>query len=269
MKFTLTDCLARINQVLNYPAVAYEDIYHFFDQAISELNTNLRIALPSVSEMRSEHTFYVTEQEGLIRLTSAPTSETTIKHYAVKPDSRSEDDGDGIYVCGDSIADRKFYKWSGTDWEEVPALYGMYVNATALETYISVPINKTLAVWTPVSKEHVSEFDLTEYLPVDWWTLFILPYVCFKFAVRNGDSGELFVDEYTQGYQQLQCSYNVPNTVRLNTVAGMPAYKELVKRNINNLGITVFTRAIYENMRVGNGIASIYGGLYETGGWGI
>ena len=78
MKFTLNDCMARINQVLNYPAVDYEDVYHFFDQAIAELNTNLRIALPSVTDMRLENTLDVVNQEGLIRLTTEPTNTTVI-----------------------------------------------------------------------------------------------------------------------------------------------------------------------------------------------
>lgn len=273
MKFTLSDCVSRINQVLNYPAVAYEDISHFFDQAIAELNTNLRIALPSVTEMRSEHTFEVSEQEGLVRLTTRPTSATTLKHYLQFTDMPSDGTVQYAYVCGDTFNTRKFYKYiGGTDgWKEVSALYGILVDDMGdVSTYVAVPISTTVAVWTPVSAQHISEFDLTDYLPLDWWTLFIIPYVCFKFAVRNGDSGELFSDEFTQGYQQLQSSYNVPNTVKLREVAGKPAYAELVKLHLEYIGNgIVFTRAIYEDMRVGNGIASVYGGIYESGGWGI
>lgn len=269
MKFTLSDCISRINQVLNYPAVAYEDISHFFDQAIAELNTNLRIALPSVTEMRSEHTFNVTEQEGLIRLNSRPTNSTTL--HAVTSKENLPPEGDGAYVCGTSFTTREFYKYLGGQegWVKVPALYGMFIdNNGDLYVYTAVPISTDVAVWAPVSDTHTVEFDLTEYMPMDWWVLFVIPYVCFKFAVRNGDSGELFVDEYTQGFQQLQSSYNVPNSVILAKVAGKPAYTELVKQYLNNLaGTSVFTRAIYEDMRVGNGIAPVYDGFYEAGGW--
>lgn len=272
MKFTLTDCMARINQVLNYPALAYGDIYHFFDQAIAELNTNLRIALPSVSEMRSEHTFDITEQEGFVRLTTSEELTSDLPDYRTEEALRADTEPTAkyAYVCKEYRLGRAFYKHDGDDWKKVDVLYGMYVDADGnASTYTAVPVNAESAYWVPVDKTHVTEFDLTEYLPIDWWTLFIIPYVCFKFAVRNGDSGELFVDEYTQGYQQLQSSYNVPNTVKLTTAAGKPAYEKLVKQNLANLNITVFTRAIYESMRVGNGIASVYGGFYETGGWGV
>lgn len=272
MKFTLTDCMARINQVLNYPALTYGDIYHFFDQAIAELNTNLRIALPSVSEMRSEHTFDITEQEGFVRIATSDELTDDIPDYRTINDLPAATDliVKYAYVCEEYRLGRTFYKHDGDDWKKVDTLYGMYVDADGnLSTYTAVPVNTESAYWVPVDKTHVTEFELTEYLPIDWWTLFIIPYVCFKFAVRNGDSGELFVDEYTQGYQQLQSSYNVPNTVKLTTVAGKPAYAKLVKQNLANLNITVFTRAIYESMRVGNGIASVYGGFYETGGWGV
>lgn len=269
MNFTLNDCLARINQVLNYPALAYEDVYHFFDQAIAELNTNLRIALPSVSEMRLAHTFEITAQEGLVRLEARPTNTTTLDRYT-SADALPQK-GTYAYVCGDSFTTREFYKYQGTieGWVKVPALYGIYLNDDgSMDAYTAVPISTSTAVWTPVGKSHVAEFDLTEYLPIDWWTLFVIPYVCFKFAVRNGDSGELFVDEYTQGFQQLQSSYNVPNSILLIKVAGRPAYTELVKQYIGNLaGTMVFTRAIYEDMRVGNGIAPVYNEFYTSGGW--
>lgn len=271
MKYTLNDCVSRINQALNYPAVAYEDVYHFFDQAIAELNTNLRIALPNVSEMRAEHTFDILEQENnVVRLTALPDNTTLIPYSTNVPSTAPESGSEGVYVCGDSFSDRAFYKWDGDTWNLVDKLYAIYVTSSDTQTYIAVPITKTCAVWAPVNQTHCAEFDLTEYLPIDWWTLFIIPYVCFKFSVRNGDSGELFADEFTQGYQQLQSSYSVPNTVQLLSVVGRPAYNALVKQHIGNLGgTTVFTRAIYEDMRVGNGIPSVYGGFYEIGDWRI
>lgn len=271
MKFTLSDCISRINQVLNYPAVAYEDISHFFDQAIAELNTNLRIALPSVTEMRSEHTLDILDQEGLVRLTTRPTSAETLP-YAANTVQALALNTDYVYVCSlIDFSDRKFYKRVNLALKEVSALYGMYVDSDGtMSTYTAVPLSTNTAVWAPVSDAQLSEFDLTDYLPIDWWTLFIIPYVCFKFAVRNGDSGELFSDEFTQGYQQLQSSYNVPNTVRLSEVAGKPAYTALVKQHLAQLGTaTVFTRAISEDMRVGNGITPTYEGFYDKGGWGI
>lgn len=262
--------MSRINQILNYPAVDYSDVSHFFDQAISELDTSLRIALPSVSEMCSENTFDVVNSEGTVKLNSKPTSATQVPTATHLP-SNTNSDG-YLYVCADgNFAKRAFYKWDGTSWKNVKVLYGIYVDAQSeLTTYSLVPITSSIAVWTPVDRSHLTAFDLTDYLPMDWWTLFIIPYVCFKFSVRNGDSGELFADEFTQGFQQLQSSYSVPNTVKLSEVAGKQAYTKLVEQHLSNLGTAVvFTRAIYEDMRVGNGIASVYGGFYENGGWGI
>ena len=270
MKITLNDCISRVNQVLNYPAVAYEDIYHFFDQAMYEINTSLKIALPSVSEMREEHTFDITEQDSLVRLFTLPDNASVIPYYSEVPTAApTEGLSEGIYVCDGTYASRAFYKWDGHNWIQVPKLYAIYLTPdNTLRTYVAVAITSAVAVWTPVDKIHHDDFDLTEYLPADWWTLFIIPYVCFKFAVRNGDSGELFADEFTQGFQQLQSCYSVPNSVRLSDVAGKPAYAELVRQHLHNLGGTmVFTRAIYDNMRVGNGIQPVFGGFYDAGDW--
>ena len=266
MKFTLDNCLSRINQILNYPSVAYEDVSHYFDQAIEELNTTLRIALPTVSEMVSDNTFSVYSRENLVRLHSAP---TTIP--AVHPtDSLDQYASDGyVYVCDSDFSKRKFYKFTGTEWIPFDNLYGIDVHDNKANAYLAVPITTSFATWNPVPIDNVKAFDITEYLPMAWWTLFVIPYVCFKFSVRNGDSGELFVDEFTQGFQQLQSSYNVPNTVCVKDVAGLPAYSKAVEAHLNNLLAHVPTRAIFDSMRVGNGIQSVFGGFYETGGWGI
>ena len=56
MKFTLSECVDRINQTLNFPSVAYEDISLFFDQAIAELNTTLHIQIRPISELVKNYT---------------------------------------------------------------------------------------------------------------------------------------------------------------------------------------------------------------------
>lgn len=268
MKFTIYECLTRINQALNYPSIHYEDVYHFFDQAVEELNTSLRVSIPTVSEMVAENTFNILEQDNLVRLTTVPTA-TEVNAVSELPKNT---DPSYVYYCASGdFSSRKFYKWNGHEWVAFDKLYGIYLDGTpnGASAYTLIPISSKQAVWAPVDVSRIQEFDLTEYLPMSWWTLFIIPYVCFKFSVRNGDSGELFVDEFTQGFQQLQSNYNVPNTVRVNTVAGKPAYKTVVKEHLNNLGALVPTRAIYEDMKVGTGIQSVFGGFYETGGWGI
>ena len=264
MKFTLNDCLARVNQALNYPAVTYEDISYFFDQAISELNTSLRIGLPMVSEMVSENTFKLSDSENIVALELRDTT-TPITHVSEIPTSST---GKYLYYCNDWTT-RTFYKNFGTDsepyWEPVVDLYGICGN----DYYVAVALTKTTAAWSPSPLTNLKEFDLQDYMPVEWWTLFVIPYVCFKFALRNGDSGYPFTDDFSQGFQQLQTSYHVPNYVQLSTVAGKNAYKSLVAEHVSNLRHCVPTRAIYNSMKAGNSTMPVRGGFYENGGWGL
>lgn len=230
MKFTLDDCMSRINQALNYPSLSYTDIYHFFDQAIEELNSTFRIALPTVSEMNAENTFSIADQSDIVKLSSQP---------------------------------------SASGMSSAPAKYAFYIGTDRIpKYYVAVPIGG-LYYWNAIEREYIEKYDLTEYMPLTWWILFVIPYVCFKYTVRDGDSGAHFMDEFSQGFQQLQTSYNVPNKVNLSSVAHKHAYKPIVQKCLPNLNTTVFTRAIYDDMRVGNGIMPTYGGFYETGGWNV
>lgn len=277
MKLTLNDCLTRINQVLNYPAISYEDVSHFFDQAIAELNTSLKIGLPSVTDMMQEHTITVSDK---VLLTTLPSSGELLPHFesldALKEAEKAEEGeiftGTYAYICpSSSFINSAFYRKINGDWEKMSKLYGVYYNyADGTENaYIAVPISNDQAVWSPVVLSGTESFYVTDYLTSDWWTLFIIPYVCFKFAVRNNDDGTLFSEEFVQGFQQLQSSYSVPNYVTLVSVAGNDVYKDLVLKNMDNLNSKVMTRAITEDMRVGNSIQPIFGGFYETGGWGV
>ena len=268
MKFTVSDCISRINQALNYPALSYIDVSHFFDQAIAELNTTLRIALPTVTEMISEHTFKVSDSENAIVLTTDPTSNPIIK--VIESESELPEDGSDKIVYLVEPADllyNTFYIFK-EEWVPVKQAYGIVSGTGA--AFETVVVSRSQAFWKSIPYEKVEEFSLTDYLTTDWIILFLIPYVCFKFSVRNGDNGALFSDEFTQGFQQLQTSYNVPNTVVLKDVAHVPVYKEQVLKNLANLHKSVTTRAITEDMRVPNGIRPIFGrGLFERGGWGV
>lgn len=261
MKFTISDCISRINQALNYPAISYEDVSHFFDQAVAELNTSLRIAIPTVTEMRLENTFKISESENAVKITSSKATNNI-------PTAISDpEEGDVIYyIDGTSYLNNTFKIYKNGEWKAVPSVYGIAVDK-GITSYEAVPIGYTDACWVEVPLENVREFSLTNYLPVDWIILFVIPYVCFKFAVRNGDNGNLFSDEYIQGFQQLQTSYNVPNTVKLYTVAHMSAYRKITSENIDNLYKDVPTRAIFDSMRIPNGIAKVYN--TSSGGWDI
>lgn len=263
MKFTLGEIISRINQALNNPSLAYSDVYHFFDQAMYELNSSLKIALPSVTEILDDNSFKFEDQPNLVDVSKMSTDgDAFIKDQDYDGFKYSPTLGDvrSFVVVKDGV-EQRYYN-----------LYGFRVDADGVVYYTTVVLNGQ-AYWTgmPANPQTIvlTTLDITEYLPFEWWVLFVIPYVCSKWAVRNGDDSAHFVDEYIQGFQQLQNSYNVPNRVRLSTVVDKLAYKKLVAERLPNLNAIVFTRAIYDNMKVGNGIAPVYGGFYETGGWGV
>lgn len=261
MEFTLNDCISRINIALNYPSVAYEDIYPFLDQAIHELNTNLRIALPTVTEMNAENAFRVENQPNLVWIREGdPVGPAHLK--------ANKEYGNGTYKYAPEIGKAPFVIIKDGAETRHLGLYGYKLTNEGVEYYSTLVLAGT-AAWTPIDQNAVVSYNLLDYMPMAWWTLFVIPYVCSKWAVRNGDDSSHFVDEYVQGYQQLQSSYNVPNRVKLSSVAGRKAYKKIVEERLPNLNAIVFTRAIYEDMRVDNGIMPVYGGFYETGGWGV
>lgn len=280
MNFTIADCMSRINQALNYPALSYEDVSHFFDQAISELNTILRISLPSVTEMRTENTFKVTDSPYCVALTTSPATSLTIPitetDLSARPSEIYDHENKAIavkvayYIDSDDYTNNTLcVKRSGV-WVPTEKVYGFYAeNSSGCQTYAAVTVGYDNAYWVEIPNESVAKFSLTDYLPTDWIILFIIPYVCFKFAVRNGDNGALFSDEFTQGLQQLQTAYNVPNFVELSKVAHLSAYKDLVKANLNDLRKQVGTRAITESMKVPNGIGKTYFSVLDSGGWDV
>lgn len=269
MKFTISDCISRINQALNYPAITYEDVSHFFDQAIVELNTSLRIALPTVSEMRDEHTYRISDSPNAVIISSNLSNNLIPSTSTVPTEVPAADSSKVVYYNGSVRPyDNSLYIFKNGGWFPTREAYGIVPGSD--EGYEAISVGFQQAVWTPISIHCIKEFSLTDYLPTDWIILFIIPYVCFKFAVRNGDSGALFSDEFTQGFQQLQTSYNVPNSVTLSSVAHYPAYSKQVEKNLNNLNIRVPTRAIINDMLVPNGIRPINGvGAHDVGGWGI
>lgn len=260
MEFTLNDCISRINIALNYPSVAYEDIYPFLDQAIHELNTNLRIALPTLTEMNAENTTSLAAQPNFVNVYDAPLGPALVEGTLYGSTRFG-------YKYAPELGKFPFVKYENEVETRHLGLYGGKVSDGVVKYYATVILGNE-AYWTD-AEETIAEYNLTEYLPFEWWTLFVIPYVCSKWAVRNGDDSTHFVDEYVQGYQQLQTSYNIPNRVKLSSVAGRKAYKKLVEERLPNLNAIVFTRAIYEDMRVDSGIMPVYGGFYETGGWGI
>lgn len=257
--------MARLNQVLNYPMLEYTDVEHYFDQAISELNTSLRIGIKPLSVTIKEHLESFKYAPNVITLSYAPVEGVA----AVIPNASTN--SPNVYY---DTAKGKFgiLNNSGT-YDHYSKVYGVYTGISGSNavsyTYQAVWYSDNNVMWVPYEDDKFRSINLIDYFPMDVINLFIIPYVCFKFTVRNGGDASIFVDEFTQGYQQIQTSYDIPNFVVLSTQAGKPAYTADVKENVSDLNATVPTRAIYDSMKVGNVIMPNYGGMYDNGGWGI
>ena len=259
----LTDTIQKINMALNYPALVYEDISVYFDMAIAELNTTLHINMPTVSDM-------VKDFRQLM-------SKTLSNQVVLTVDPQQNDfaiDIDPIAPAGgnpkcyyDSNA-KVFNIWDNfkKEYVEYSTIIGIYIREGNPEKYISA-IYGTDVYWVAMN-ETEDDCDLSDYLTDDWVLLWLIPYVCFKYSVRDGGSAQTFAEELTQGFQQLQESYDVPDKVVLATYADRPAYTKLAEKYIDNLGMEVRTRAIYQGMKHARDINAIYGNMYDRGGFG-
>lgn len=254
MKYTLNEAITRINQTLNYPSATYEDLAVFFDQAISELNTSLHIAIDPISRLVQQAQSDATK-EPLIVLTAQPNATTTIPTTETKP-------------CWYDTTTKTFKVFQNNEWLEYPRVYGVY-QSDEFKFYQTVKITETVIYWGPMNEYDIGDFNLTTILPINWITLFLIPYVCFKYAVRDGDNGALYSEEFQQGFQQLQDAYDIPSVVNLVDVADLSAYRDLVTDNLPNLDKLVRTKAITESMLHDRQVMPTYGGMFDNGGWGL
>lgn len=261
MTYTLSDCIESINQILNYPSVTYGDISIYFDQAISELNTELHIGLRPISVLYNETADIYENITPLITLSKRPTG-TAIT---------SSSTASNIY-CKDGTL--YYLDLETNTFKEAKKVYGLY---STFDEVTHAPINEiyqtivlgTYAYWTALEKYSERDVELTEYIPYDWIVLFLIPYVCFKYAIRNGDSGAAYAEDLSQGFQQLKKSYNVPSKVVIARYADKKAYRKDVTDNLSNLNKVVPTRAIFEDMKVDSIIPAEYDDFYSKGGWGF
>ena len=256
MKFTLSDCIVRLNQILNYPSLSYVDVSHFFDQAISEINSELHIGLRPISEIYKNSEFDINSLEHFVVL------EEDVNNKTLSTDSK-----DPIYY--DPSTDLIHY---GNN-ETANVLYGLRSTiqdgAPVYVVYRTVTVGGYNAYWVVHETSTSENVDLSQYLPNDWIILFLIPYVCFRYAVRDGDTGATYAEDFGNGFQQLRNSYSIPCTVNLSQQAGKEAYKQDLEEHLPNINIQVPTRAIYEDMRVERNIAAQYGGMFDRGGWGF
>ena len=259
--FTLTNTINYINQALNYPSASFTDLKLFIDQAISELNTALHIGIRSIDEIINDNRQKVSLMDNIVILQSAPDNTTTILVSDTEPS-----DVDYYY----NSTTQKYGKKLKNIWTYFDTLYGIYNNYIETpKTYKALQISSDIVIWIMDIYEDPLDVNLLDYFTKDWIMLFIIPYVCFKYSIRDGDSGVLFSEEFSQGFQQLNNNYNIPATVNLISNAGKLPYTKDVLANIENLNIKVPTRAITEDMRIPREISASYEGLYDKGGFGL
>lgn len=308
---TLSEVIIYINKALNYPSVSITDIDLYFNQAFSEINTQLHIAIPSLEEMRISAIEAVSEYDNMIKGNTEPSSSETFPifegrgeqyispgelapdpYYSVSPNNATLiRDGGAIPWTPDVpseedetplVTDKYYYNPEPLEYKGekhffykgnwFDKLYYIFFDnlRKKYRIYESVVIdNGYNAAWYEIY-ENPTDINLEDYLPKDWIFLFIIPYVCFKQAVRDGDQGVLFNNEMSVGFNQLRDCYHVPERVPLFKVAHLPAYTQLIKHRENvNFKELVPTRAIYDAYKIPKAIDAVYMDFYDKGGWGL
>lgn len=257
----LSECVQYINTALNYPALTYIDIALFFDMAIAELNTTLHINMPTVKNMIQEFRQKLSRPElNKIILTSDPSLTDFQISVTESPESEVQ--------CYYNPNTKKFYIYNPYthDYSEHNVIKALYITSEKMYLYQSISYGNT-AAWAEIPSDPTYECDLEDYLPNDWVLLWLIPYVCYKYTVRDGGTAQTFAEELTQGHQQLQETYDVPDKVLLYKYADKAAYTAIVENNLPNLNIFVKTRAIFEDMKHPRGVNAIYNGFYDRGGF--
>ena len=259
--YTLNDLTLDINNALNYPAISFPDIKLYLDQAISELNSSLHISVRSIKDIIDENYTRTSKIENVVLFQTRPDGAELIPIFDEDPlDPEIE-----TYYYNSTIGKFKIYKTTG--WQEFEEIYGAYIEAGNADYYKATFITDTSICWLRTEFNNPLELDFEQYYPKDWITLFIIPYVCFKFSARDNDTGAIFSEEFTQGYQQLLIAYNIPDKVCLDKVAGLIPYTTDVKEHLPNLKIMCPTRAITEDMKIPKDIQATFGSMFDQGGW--
>ena len=262
MKMNMEDAVSYINQKLNYPSVAYEDLVVFFDQAVAELNTMLNISLEPISRLATLYTSVI-DIPNIVELTDAEVNAGI--PVLTTPTSTTK-----FYY---NSSDNKYYiKDLSGNWNAYDVIYGvtnlkyqanMNVSSYNYKLFKSWKLANNV-MWFPSDERAVSSFLLTDYIAYDWLMLFLIPYVCHSWTARDGGNTLLFAEEFNQGYMQLRKSYNVPTHVTLSECAHLPAYtnivKEYLQEGVDWSTIKIHTKAITEDMKAPESVEEHYSG---------
>lgn len=257
----LLEFMNYINAALNFPAISIEDVLVYCDMAMSELNTTLHTNIPLISDQITKYLEEQSKDTKYIVLSEDPTTEAIYTREVGKPIPT------GIKAYYDPSVKHFFILDVATNtYVQCDNFKGVYFRDHIKEFWAPMLIGNS-AFWKESEYAYSDNYNLNKHLPNDWIMLWLIPYVCFKYTVRDGGTAQTFAEELTQGFQQLQDTYDVPSKIILATVANEEAYKDLVLQNLPNLNIYVRVVAIYENMKHDRGILPIFGSMYDRGGF--
>lgn len=262
--FTANKFTEYVNHALNYPAIQFDDIRPFLDQAISEINTELHTSIVDVDTMERAAKEAITSSPNIIMITKEETSKP------IPTTSRGPDGTTNAYYFS---ADDNAYFVYDMDlgiFDRYTELYGVVIENGTPTIYTAGQVLATsIRYWYLDKMYSISDIDLENYFTSDWIKLFLVPYVAYKYSVRDGDTGRLFNEEFVQGFNQLRKSYNVPFQVILSTVADKFAYREDVTHHLPKLNIWNVTRAITQDMKNPMNVNAERIDFYDTGGFGL
>lgn len=259
--YTLNDLTNDVNSALNYPAISFQDIKLYLNQAISELNSSLHTSIRNVNDIISENYVRTSTLDNLIALSTPPTMSDTVPMY---PDTPVGVEITYYY----KTTTGKFMKYNSEEdeWKAYDSLYAYNITDGIRTVYKATYIDDHI-YWIQEVYDNPLELDFSQYICNDWIVLFVIPYICFKFSARDNDTGAIFSEEFTQGYQQLLIAYNIPDKVLLDKVAGLIPYREDVEKSLPNLKIMCPTRAITESFKIPKDIQATFGSMFDRGGW--
>lgn len=262
----LNTCIDYINKALNFPGQTLEDLDVFFDMAFAELNTTLHISIPTLSEQLKLFEHFVSKNDVTVYINDDLEASPEIKVYSTLPNSQQED---VIYVT----SDRCFYTWDRgvSKYTKVTSrLIATHVIDGEVKHYMA-RVYSAAPLWVTY-KYDVEQYDLNNILTDDWILLWLIPYICFKYTVKDGGTATTFAEELSQGFQQLQESYNVPHKLTLATVADKLVYTEDVKECLEHnmsLNRLVETKLILKQMKHARGTIETFEDMFDRGGFGL
>lgn len=255
MSYTLRTTLNQINMALDFPSITIQDTQLYFDQAIEDLNSELHIAIPSITELVSSFGRKVSKTRDIISITS---TDITVEIPTVE---RLEDATTNVVL---NQEDSSFYYKKNDKYIKANELYG--INLETQKEYKAYAAASSLGYWTLSEKDYL-DIDLNDYLPTSAIVLYLIPYICAEYASKSGGNASLFNDKFTEGFLQIVKSYDIPSFVNLVDVAHLPAYHDLVIKHGSKLDTEVSTRAIYEDMKVNKTFHRESLEFYDRGGF--